>query len=155
MEDNLLDDYDLFTNTPDNFLASREKRLLNYIIDSAVYVSYIIILMIIDWNLIEGTRLEKDYSVFAGFNLFLFPFFYKCISEAFFSKTIGKMFTKTHVINLKGQKVTLVEAFLRTLIRYTVLDVLSIFLNKDNLTWHDQFTGTRVVTDDYLASEFV
>ncbi len=103
----------------------------------------------------EETSFAERFSIFAGFNLIFFPFFYFWLTEAIFGKTIGKFFTRTHVINLTDRKLNFIDCLFRTIIRFTILDVFTILLKSGRIPWHDSFTHTRVVTDDYLRDEFV
>ncbi len=156
MESKILDyqDPNDLYNEIEPYLAPKDKRFLNYVIDTAVYVFYIIALMIFDWTFVEGTDLESDYGLFAGMNLFFFPFVYKCFFEGLFGKTLGKYFTQTQVVKLNGEPITFLQAFARSVVRYTIIDVLSIFIDGEK-PWHDTFTQTRVVMDEYEYSEFV
>jgi uncharacterized RDD family membrane protein YckC len=130
-------------------LASTSQRLMNYIIDTSVYVVFILLLMAIDNLFVHDPDWQKSYSVFGGMNLFFFPFVYKWFMEGIFGKTLGKFITRTHVEMEQGGSIGMGQAFLRSIVRYTVIDIFSIFLSKDqNLLWHDQLTRTQVVKDD-------
>ncbi len=144
MEDEVLDDpnSNLLGNDYNNFLASRSQRLTNYAIDSAVYITYIVILVIIEDVFIIGTSFEDNYPLFGGMNLIFFPFIYKWGMESLFGKTLGKFFTKTHVISLKKHPFSTSDAFLRSVLRYTtIIDVFFHFLlgrRKFNITRQNQ-----------------
>lgn len=73
---------------------------------------------------------------------------YYILFEMLFQQTIGKMFTKSKVVNEYGEKLSLKEVFLRSLIRFIPYEPFT-FLNEER-GWHDRWTKTYVLHKDEL-----
>ncbi len=118
-------------------LASRGSRLLNYFLDlAAIRLIFNFVLLIFAINHIYFNLLGQVIVNF--FVLFL----YFLILEGLFSRTAGKLFTKTQVINLKGNKPTSKQILIRSLTRMIPLEQLSfVFFDTG---WHDKLSETRV-----------
>lgn len=72
-------------------------------------------------------------------------FVFYFIFEVFFSKTPGKWFTQTKVVNKEGRKASLLEILIRSLSRIIVLDPFFIpFLNKP---LHDYLSKTELIQE--------
>ncbi|MEJ6801797.1 MAG: RDD family protein [Crocinitomicaceae bacterium] len=130
----------------DQYLASEYQRLSNFIIDMAA----IMLLWIMS---IEVYRmLGLDFSVQVNdpvmliipvVTLILFFWSYYIILESWKGQTLGKMITKTEVVNVSGQTATLGQVIIRTLCRCIFpFDYLSYILSDKGL--HDRISKTRV-----------
>ena len=76
----------------------------------------------------------------SGILLFYIPL------EGFFGLTIGKLVTGTRVVDARGGRPTLGQAFLRTLGRLIPFEPLSVlFADEDGRGWHDALPDTFVV----------
>ena len=64
-------------------------------------------------------------------------------------KTVGKMLTKSTVVREDGGRITLGQAFGRSLCRLIPFDAFS-FLGSTAVGWHDSISKTRVVKDVFL-----
>jgi hypothetical protein len=114
-------------------IASWSARLTNTIIDSAIICVAILIYGI-----------EDELT-----GLLIVPIYYLFL-ESLAGKTIGKMFTKTRVVTVNGDKPDFVNILGRTLCRFIPFEALS-FMNSTGVGWHDVFSGTRVVNESMIA----
>jgi len=117
--------------------ADAGKRFLNLIIDIGV-----IIFLIVIFN-----KIIYHHSIFSYFGLFkildlavVFAYFYGL--ENSIGQTVGKMITKTKVVNLEGGKPTTQQMLVRTFSRIIPLEPVLLIGGK----WlHDSLSQTRVV----------
>jgi len=115
-------------------------RVLNFLIDTALIfiISYI------------ANHAWVFYATF--YHVFYLPFpytfmgvifLYYLFFEGIFSRTPGKWFTYSKVVNNKGGKPSLFQILARSLVRLIIIDCFFIpFLNK---TLHDYLSKTDVV----------
>jgi len=128
--------------------AKRDQRLVNLLID-------IVILVLGFFMLVQFLP-----YVFAPFSLFfsspigllvfivLFIFLYYALCEGMFGKTLGKMVTRTKVVNESGLPASGQQVFVRTICRFIPVDPFTFF-TKDARGWHDKLSKTKVVKDTY------
>ncbi len=117
--------------------ADSGKRFLNLIIDIGV-----IIVLIVIFN-----KIIYHHSIFSYLGMFkildiavVFAYFYGL--ENSLGQTVGKMITKTKVVNLDGGKPTTQQMLVRTFSRAIPLEPVLIIGGK----WlHDSLSQTRVV----------
>ncbi len=117
--------------------ADSGKRFLNLIIDIGV-----IIVLIAVFN-----KIIYHHSIFSYLGMFkildiavVFAYFYGL--ENSLGQTVGKMITKTKVVNLDGGKPTTQQMLVRTFSRAIPLEPVLIIGGK----WlHDSLSQTRVV----------
>ncbi len=74
-------------------------------------------------------------------------FLYYFISEALFSRTLGKLSTQTKVVNINNEKPNLLQILIRSLSRF--ISLLS-GVSDDEVAIHDAFSKTFVVKDSSL-----
>ena len=88
-------------------------------------------------------------QIFGFFVGMLVTLAYYVIMEATTGKTIGKMVTKTRVVNASGGKASFGQVFGRTLCRFIPFEFISFFFgdSKRPTGWHDSIPGTQVVED--------
>ncbi len=76
---------------------------------------------------------------------FIYYFFF----ESNFKRTPGKFITKTKVLDICGAKPTKVQIMQRSLSRLVPFEPLSGFGTKKWSGWHDRWSSTMVVSNDY------
>jgi uncharacterized RDD family membrane protein YckC len=135
----------------DDLLASKGQRFLNYFLDRIIIysiifgLSFIIALTatffeatgFIEW--LENLNTFEEYLIYF---IIMIPYF--TLMESIFSRTIGKIITKTMVVLEDGSKPESGIIFRRTLCRIIPFDNFS-FLGNSSRGWHDSITDTYVV----------
>ncbi|MFP5040638.1 RDD family protein [Parasediminibacterium sp. JCM 36343] len=115
-------------------------RVLNYLIDT-------IIIFIISALCFHGWNVYVQFYGYQGYNYgwFFFggTFVYYALFEGIFSRTPGKWFSYTKVVNKQGKKPSIIHILLRSITRLLLIDSFFIpFLDKP---LHDYFSNTEVV----------
>jgi len=87
------------------------------------------------------------YGIIIGITLL-----YYFILEGLTARTIGKMITRTEVVNRYGEKPTWAEIALRTICRIIPLEAISFIPN--GIGWHDRFSQTYVKQSDPIVRNF-
>ncbi|WP_299458582.1 RDD family protein [uncultured Microscilla sp.] len=133
----------------DSFVATQmvnsNTRLIHHIVD--VVAVYLLFFVIIKISLSTGSRLWYRMTYFDVILFFyLVKMSYYALMEIFFSKTIGKMITKTKVVDMEGNKPTLFQIIFRSFFRLIPFEPFS-FLGTDASGWHDKMSDTRVISD--------
>lgn len=139
-----------FTVT-DDLWATRGQRFMNCILD--LLIVHIILVSIATTVVIIG-NIAYNYdltkwaeSITTLQRLFLWAimvFLYYFITEAYFSRTFAKYFTKTIVVTKDGSRPKTHTIFIRTLSRFIPLEGIT-FLWGDFRGLHDLFSDTYVV----------
>ena len=130
--------------------ASQGKRLANFLIDRIVLLLLSIglgILLGVALALIAPSYLElfeQDNFLFEYFIGFVLGTIYYSIFEGLTGRSVGKLITKTKVVNEEGEKAGFDSIVLRSLCRYIPFEAFS-FLGSDAIGWHDTLSKTRVV----------
>ncbi len=144
MENNEILDSNLIgqqTSVVENYeIASSGKRFANYVIDLVIYyilvamggVAYVLVFKIAEMDTLTSYLLA-----------FIIMFLYYSIMEATTGRTVGKMITRTRVLNDDFSEPELGTIIKRTFCRFIPFDQLSFFGNG----WHDSISGTVVVND--------
>lgn len=145
MENNFTNDSILDSNldggqTPILIDASTGTRFWNHILDIiGFYVCIFILGMILGLtNNNEILQLFKNY--FFGI---LLLFLYYLLIEGFTSRSFGKLFTKTQIVNTDGEKPSFSQILKRTLCRFIPFEGFSFLGDFNDL--HDRLSNTRVV----------
>lgn len=107
-------------------------RIINYGIDQLVIIIMTSILIVITQGQLESQFLILVYIL------------YYCVFETFKGQTLGKMITKTHVIDNNNNKPNFIRIFARTILRLNPLDVFSFVFGNSQGT-HDVLSGTKLV----------
>lgn len=124
------------------------KRLANYIIDivAILILSFIMgILMAITLVFIspESLYIFHEENPFANYFLsFTIMLFYYTLSEAASGRTLGKLITRTKVVDENGMKPSFKKTLQRSLCRFIPFEFLSCLSGHG---WHDTIPKTRVV----------
>lgn len=139
-----------FTVTSD-LLASNGQRFLNLVIDIltqhiiGLSIGMLIVLISesIKWYALADWIDQTDSTEQFFIGLFIFILYY-LLTEIYFSRTIGKYFTKTLVVMKDGSPPNKKTILIRTLCRLIPFEFFSYM--GDNLKgWHDIFSKTYVV----------
>lgn len=116
-------------------IMKKRIRFYNFLIDSIIF--YIIVLLI--------SLLLKDYverETLKYFMILLYYLYYLTF-EFTFGQTIGKMITKTKVIDIETQKKpSFTKTLIRTLSRLIPIDFLSYFISSNGI--HDLLSKTEL-----------
>jgi uncharacterized RDD family membrane protein YckC len=142
MQDDILDEEVISVSGPDGLnLASPTRRFFTYLID--IVILYVIIIGALVYMMYENEITEDSTG---AINLIFFGllFLYYAGMEAAFGKTIGKMVTKTRVVDPNGERITLSAAAIRSLCRLVPFEAFSIW-SEGNVMWHDRWASTRVI----------
>jgi len=130
-------------------LASKQKRVLNWIIDILI-MKFIVVIVLLFLN--SYTIANRIYS-FDMIERYLFwsiiIFVYYGTTEFFLSRSLAKYFTKTIVVMEDGSKPDISTILVRTLVRIFPFEPLS-FLRGRCLGLHDEYSKTFVVSTSKL-----
>jgi uncharacterized RDD family membrane protein YckC len=123
-------------------IADKSFRVANFIVDSIV-LSVIVLLVAALGYLIYPEMLNEN-SLVPDILSFVVYVSYYFFFEAFTGKTIGKLLTRTVVVNRLGGKPTLANTFIRTLLRLVPAEGISFLFG--NVGLHDLISRTTVVS---------
>lgn len=120
--------------------ASKKKRLINYILDLFVRFCMFFLLLKVSSYFGGNEVIEKIgfILIFAG---------YYILMEYSIGKTVGKIITKTKVVDLYGNKIDFRTAVIRYLCRWIPFETFSLGLGHDAKAWHDTISKTYVIED--------
>ncbi len=129
--------------------ASMGKRLVNYLIDIALYyilmIALGILLILITPNL-NVEALEDDDFISIILSLVLYALYMGSTEALFKGKTLGKLITRTRAVQWDGSPLTTGKAFARGFSRAVPFCVFSALGTPSN-PWQDRWTNTMVVND--------
>jgi uncharacterized RDD family membrane protein YckC len=116
-------------------MINKTLRLVNFIIDTSIYLILMIAFLSTFRNLINQEN-AKWVSI-AGYFLYYFLF------EYFKGQTIGKIITKSVVVSQTGNRNNFfVQILGRTLMRFIPIDILSYLFSPNGL--HDRISKTAI-----------
>lgn len=120
-------------------------RFFNFVID---FIIILILYGLIIPNLETFLSLTNSTSraIYRLSTLIIFVAFYYIILEHKYQKSIGKMVTKTKVVNQEGEKAEFEKIVNRTFCRFIPFDRFSFFFTKNG--FHDAISGTKVIKDN-------
>lgn len=126
---------------PDFFeYATSWQRFANMIIDSICYYLFAIatlsILYLLDQDTFGGEGMAQIIILLCMFVYFVF-------FEALIGQTIGKVITRTKVVDHQNKKPSVKRIMGRTLCRLIPFDQFSFFSGGEG--WHDSISNTRVI----------
>lgn len=155
MENNDLILDENFTEDPlepkQHVLASQGKRFANYIIDRIVLFAIFFIFGIIMAATVgaESIAWMEDMNAVMDYILtaFVGTFYYVIMEGLFKGKTLGKLITRTRVIDEFGETPDFGTIFVRTISRFVPFEAFS-FLGDLGNGWHDKWSKTMVVEDN-------
>jgi len=120
-------------------------RFVNFLIDFIIiFILYFTIFPFLETFLSLTSQMER--AIFRITTLIIFMAFYYITLEHNYQKTVGKMITKTKVVNLEGEKATLGDIVSRTFCRLIPFDRFSFFFTKNG--FHDAISRTKVIKDN-------
>jgi uncharacterized RDD family membrane protein YckC len=123
--------------------ASRTQRFVNLLIDLVGYYAFAFligaVIGIVYPSLFDSASVVRDYA----FGFIVITSYY-AISEGLFGRTLGKLVTRTWVVDASGGKPTFAQILGRSAARCIPFEPFS-FLAGEPIGWHDTLSGTRVV----------
>lgn len=134
-------------------LASHQKRFANFAIDFMVNMILLIAFGIASATAAlaffpdEANQLEADLDRYSVIIALIVRLFYYFVLESASGRTVGKLITRTRVVDKDGKTPSANAIFLRSLARYVPFEPFS-FLGNDPRGWHDTWTDTYVIEVD-------
>lgn len=135
--------------------ATHSQRLINYLIDAFIASLLLFFFILLEFKLGSAHL----YKWFASINLteeFLFGnihiVIYCLIGELFFGTTIGKLVSKSKIVDAYGEKPTKQSIVTRSLARLIPFEIFS-FLTEYCRGWHDKLSHTYVVDIETFNTE--
>lgn len=116
-------------------------RVLNFLVDTLII--FLIGAGVGKWY--NFHVMYYNYTALPPYSFFFITLaVYYFLFEAIAGRTPGKWLTISKVVNNSGKRASVVQIFVRTLVRLTVIDCFFIpFL--DGLTLHDYLSRTKVI----------
>jgi len=139
------------TSSRDVLIVSRQMRLIHFLIDH--YVIQLVTLasmQLINFSYSFTGLYKQTYYVTSMiapldiYNYFIMFFLYYFLFEHFGQVTIGKMITRTIVVDEMGYKPSVSESLIRSLSRFIPFEPFSCLV-KPSRGWHDKFSSTYVI----------
>ena len=116
-------------------IMKKRTRLYNFIIDSIIFFIIVLVFSILLKEYIERQNLK--------YLMILVYYLYYFILELTIGQTIGKMVTKTRVVNIdNGGKPNFTKIFIRTISRLIPIDFLSYLFSSNGI--HDILSKTEL-----------
>lgn len=141
---------------PDEIIASNGKRFANVVIDYVARLGLTFVIGMIaamigvltgnEEILIFFQNITRIQELTIGLVVLLI---YYNVFEIFFGTTIGKLFTKTVVVDIYGEKPNANAILIRSLCRLIPFEVFSFF-GTPCVGWHDSLSKTYVVNKEEL-----
>jgi len=114
---------------------SKSIRLFNFLIDSTLFFILVMAFSTLMKNYLEGKELK--------YFMILLYYVYYFVFEFFFGQTIGKMITKSKVVNVEnGEKPYFSRILIRTLSRLIPIDFLPYLFSSNGI--HDILSKTKL-----------
>ncbi len=143
--------HDLLTDLVEtNVRASTGKRFANYLVD-LIFFYIILFVVAIIWALISPGSINDDEYTFTGISfldrimiLILYSLFMFAQEALTKGRSLGKLITGTHAVNLDGSAISPTTALGRGFSRAVPFCVFSAFGNPCN-PWQDKWTNTMVI----------
>ena len=141
---------------PDEIIASNRQRFVNVVIDYIARIALTFLIGIVAGTIGVLTGNEEILIFFQNitqlqeitFGLIVLLIYYN-VFEIFFGTTIGKLFTKTVVVDVYGEKPNANAILIRSLCRLIPFEVFSFF-GTPCIGWHDSLSKTYVVNKEDL-----
>ena len=124
--------------------ASRTQRFLNLLIDIVGYYVLAIVVGIV-LSVVYPPFIESESSALSDYAFgFVLITSYYAFCEALFGRTLGKLVTRTWVVDASGGKPTFWQILGRSAARSIPFEPFSFF-GREPTGWHDRLSETRVV----------
>lgn len=143
---------------PDEIIASNRQRFVNVVIDYVARLGLTFVIGMIaamigvltgnEEILIFFQNITRIQELTIGLVVLLL---YYNVFEIFFGTTIGKLITKTVVVDVYGEKPTANAILIRSLCRLIPFEVFSFF-GTPCIGWHDSLSKTYVVNKEDLRT---
>ncbi len=133
-------DGDYFKPTTTN-LATTGQRFANYLID-LVMVLIVIVLLAVILELLSFSIPDNDliYRLLGVISMVI----YYTLTEMSGGRTLGKLITKTKVVNELGETPKASQVLKRSLCRIVPFEAFSAF-SSTKLMWHDKWSDTYTI----------
>lgn len=128
--------------------VTRGTRFTHYLLDLVIIIIGSFILEVM-FSFID-IEVNEDNQMF--FSLFI-VFAYYIISELIWQKSPAKFITNTKVAMKDGSKPDFAHILGRTASRLIPFEQLSFLFKTNPIGWHDKFSGTMVVPDNYTPEQ--
>ncbi len=129
----------------ENNSVSSLIRFVNFLFDFIVI--FILYGMIVsNFEQFLNLTSKTELIIYRMGGLVLFFAIYYIPLEHKYQKTLGKIITKTKVVNLKGEKAELGDIISRTFCRLIPFDRFSFFFTRNG--FHDAISKTKVIKDN-------
>ncbi len=146
MEEDLLDDA-LLGKKAQLVLASKEKRLINFVVDYfALIIAVSLFYVFLDglgYSITPSTTGDLK-SQLQG-SLFYLTY-YLLVEGLMEGRSLGKLVTKTRVLTIEGHPPEVMDIIARSFIRIVPFEPFS-FLGSSKLGWHDRWSKTLVIDE--------
>lgn len=132
-----------------NNYANRIQRILNFVIDLIIISGLMVTIILLFFSLISkkvidiNSITEDRLNTVLGIIIYSTIFLYYYIFELLFNKTLGKIITRTGIVDVLNNKPKPKQILIRSLIRLIPIDWFTYF-SKQPVGWHDSASGTRV-----------
>ena len=131
--------------TVENNSVNSSIRFVNFLIDFVViFIFYGLVVPNFEQFLTLTSKAElmiyRIGTLILFFAIYYIPFEYK------YQKTLGKIITKTKVVNFEGEKPELGDIVSRTFCRLIPFDRFSFFFTRNG--FHDAISKTKVIKDN-------
>ena len=141
---------------PDEIIASNRQRFVNVVIDYIARIAITFLIGIVAGTIGVLTGNEEILIFFQNITriqeltigLVVLLIYYN-VFEIFSGTTIGKLFTKTVVVDVYGEKPNANAILIRSLCRLIPFEFFS-FLGTPCVGWHDSLSKTYVVNKEDL-----
>jgi uncharacterized RDD family membrane protein YckC len=127
-------------------IADQSTRAINLFIDMiAIVILWALVIRIIILLGLSHTLMDEsgEAGIFPLVLFFIMFWSYYVLLESLFQRTLGKLLTKTKVVNEFGAIPSLLQIIGRTLCRNIPFEYFSYFV--DDVGMHDKLSGTRVI----------
>jgi uncharacterized RDD family membrane protein YckC len=127
-------------------IAPRRRRLVHMLVDTCVFY-FLTCVFYLFINKLEAASILSHYlfqDFWSGYAVIMvIKFIYYWLMEYLFGQTLGKMITRTKVVNMQGQKPSALRLLARTASRFIPFDSFSFVIERAG--WHDTAADTRVI----------
>jgi len=143
-----------FTSQESNLVrASKGQRFGNFFIDRIALRMLSSIFSFSGTSFLFGSDSFNNSRIFGFLGAyFLVNFLYFFLFEFNYEgRTLGKLLTKTRVVNRDGSKPTSETIAIRTICRWVPFEAFSFLGGKRPMGWHDEWSKT-IVIDEALST---
>lgn len=136
-------------------LASRLRRMLNFIIDHIVLtiigsgIAFSVVVLFGDYLITQGPDFHPEDELYLTFVEMMIgigtTIAYFAFMEGVFKTSVGKLLTSTRVVNEDGGAAHFGQILARTFCRFIPFEVPSFIGDLRPVGWRDRLSGTRVI----------